>query len=77
LAGILVVMKYEFGFDYYFFPFFPGYVVSEIVFVWLFKTAVAENVIFVFDENHFAFTVFFCTGESLFNQNLISFINIH
>jgi hypothetical protein len=76
LAGILVVVKYEFVFGYYFFPFFVGYVVFEIVFIRFFKATVAECVIFVFDENHFAFTVFFCAGEFLFNHSFILFSNI-
>ena len=77
MTTCIFVMKYEFGFNHYFFPFFQGYVVSEIVFVWLFKTAVTQKIGVVFDENHFAFTVFFCAGECLFNQNSIPFINVH
>ena len=60
--GFLVVMKYEFCFDNYSFPFFLGYLVSEIVFVRFFKATVTEKVIVVFDEGHFAFAVFFCAG---------------
>jgi len=39
-----------------------GYVVSEIVFVRFFKTAVTQKIIVIFDESHFAVAVLFCAG---------------
>ncbi len=70
LAGIFFIMKYYFTLDCYFFPFFLDNVVSENMFVMFFNTVVIKNIIVIFGDYHFAFTIFFCTGKCLSNHAL-------